>query len=432
MAATKEILPVTLGTGRVRYAQGVEAGPWVFATGHMGQNYRDGLSPEVLDAAVPYRGKPKAQKEAELVFDHIAAVLEEAGSGLKEVVRLDQYYPRPEAVDPYHIVRKKRLTGGVPASTSVLVEQLLLPDAEMDVQCIALRSDGESRVQHFADERFQGHPTSAFSAAVKAGDLVFVPGVVASALPGEPHRNGMAIEALVVEGSLWKGCPIVLETDYCLKRKIEPSLALAGSSLRNIVKAQVYLSHPEDIGPFLHAWGRHFPESPPALSLIMLPDPGFATWNARTEINVVALADDGRTKKQVIDAGVPSALAGAPNAVRAGDLLFLSGLYAVDGAGLVPGARPDPRQPHFGSSIRAQTAAIIESAERICSAAGTSLANMVRIQQFHSRIGDFYESYRVWEERFPGKAFPFSALQASPAMPVPGATLMMDLSVYAP
>jgi enamine deaminase RidA (YjgF/YER057c/UK114 family) len=288
------------------------------------------------------------------------------------------------------------------------------------------------RVEHFSDERFQGHPTSAFSAAVRAGDFVFVPGVVASALPGKPHRNGMAVEAQVVEGSLWKGCPIALETDYCLTRKIEPSLKLAGSSLANIVKAQVYLTHPDDLGPFLHTWNRRFPKDPPALTVIVMPNPAICTYEARTEINVLALTDAAAAKRQTIKADVPAPLAGVPAAVRAGDLLLLSGLYGVDTNGLAAGARIDPRQPHFGSSIRAQTRAIIANAEAICAAAGTSLANVVRIQQFHTDVSDFYQSYLVWDEHLPEMAFPFSAVEAAPEMPVPDATLMMDLWVYAP
>src|SRR5690606_3243757 len=95
-------------------------------------------------------------------------------------------------------------------------------------------------------------------------------------------------------------------------------------------------------------------------------------------------------------------------------------------------ARIDPRQPHFGSTIRAQTRAILANAEKICAAAGTSLANVVRIQQFHASVADFYESYLVWDAHLPGMAFPFSAIEVAPESPVPGATLMMDLWVYAP
>jgi enamine deaminase RidA (YjgF/YER057c/UK114 family) len=421
-----------LGNGNVRYAQGIEAGPWVFATGHMAQNFGHGVCPQVLDRRMPYRGKPRNQKEASLIFDNIEAVLRAGGSALEHIVRLDQYYPRPEAVDPYHTVRRQRLTRSVPASTSILVNKLLLPDAEIDLQCVAIRPGHGLQVEHFADERFQGHPTSAFSAAVRAGDFVFVPGVVASALPGEPHRNGMSTEALVVEGSLWKGCPIALETAYCLRRKIEPSLALAGSSLASIVKAQVYLSHADDVGPFLYTWSQHFPENPPALTVVLVPDPGFATFSARTEINVLALVDGARTRKQIIEADVPTVFEGVPAAVRAGDLLFLSGIFGVDQGGLAKQARIDPRQPHFGSSIRAQTRVILANAEKICAAAGTSLANVVRIQQFHTHLADFYETHLVWQDQLPDQALPFSAVEVAPTMPVPDATVMMDLWAYAP
>jgi enamine deaminase RidA (YjgF/YER057c/UK114 family) len=430
--SVKTLAPVFLGAGKVHYAQGIQAGPWVFATGHMAQNYRDGVCPDVLAAEMPYTGLPKNQKEADLVFDHIESVLSAAGSGLKHVARLDQYYPRPEAVDPYHIVRRRRLTGGVPASTSILVKELLLPNAEMDVQCIAVRPESGLRVEHFSDTRFQGHPSSAFSAAVRAGDFVFVPGVVASALPGEPHRNGMSTEALVVEGSLWKGCPIALEVEFCLKRKIAPSLALAGSSLANVVKAQVYLTHFEDLAPFLFTWNKAFADDPPALTVIFIPEPGFATYSARTEINVIALVDNARTKKQKITADVPTVLAGAPAAVRAGELLFLSGLYGVDANGLAAEARVDPRQPFFGSRIRGQTDAIMTNAKKICAAAGTSLENMVRMQQFHTDISEFYEAHLTCREHLPDQPLPFSAVEVAPKMPVPGSTLMMDLWVYVP
>jgi enamine deaminase RidA (YjgF/YER057c/UK114 family) len=431
-AATKELLPVALGAGKVRYAQGIAAGPWVFATGHMGQNFRDGIAPEVLSSGLPYRGRPKVQKEAELIFDHIGAVLKEGGSGLEHVVRLDQYYPRHEAVDPYHLVRKRRLTGGIAASTSILVSELLLPRAEVDVQCIGIRPGKGLKVEHFNDPLLSGHASSGFSAAVRAGDFVFVPGIVASALPGKPARRVMAVEAVVPEGTLWRGFPIRLETEYVLKTKIEPALALAGASLKSVVKAQAYLTHLDDVGHFLDVWRKHFPTDPPALTIVVCNDPAIGTYEARLEVNVLAVVDGAKIKRQIVKADVPSAFDGVPAAVRCGDLLFLSGLYAIDDDGLIAGAKVDPRQPHFGSTVQAQTQAILAQAEKICAAAGTSLANVVRIQQFHTRIGDFYQSYRAWEEHLPGRAFPFSAIQVAPTMPVPDATLMMDLWVYVP
>ena len=73
------ILPVELGTGRVRFAQGVRAGRWAFATGVMAQDFADGIAAEVLAESTPHAGVPKREKEAARVFENLDAVLQAAG-----------------------------------------------------------------------------------------------------------------------------------------------------------------------------------------------------------------------------------------------------------------------------------------------------------------------------------------------------------------
>lgn len=119
-------------------------------------------------------------------------------------------------------------------------------------------------------------------------------------------------------------------------------------------------------------------------------------------------------------------------AIRAGDLLCISGLMAIDRHGLIPEAELDPRQPYFGSSIQAQMDYILQNAQTICQAAGTSLEQVVRIQQFHTDLREFYPAYQVWQHYLPGRPLPFSAVQVPEPMPVPGCTVLLDLWVYAP
>ena len=114
----------------------------------------------------------------------------------------------------------------------------------------------------------------------------------------------------------------------------------------------------------------------------------------------------------------------------AGDLLFMSGLMAIDRDGLVAHARLDPRQPHFSPGIEAQAECIVDNVARLCEAAGTSLANVVRVQQFHTDIGEFYPAYKAWERRLNGPV-PFSAVEV-PMLPVPGARVLMDVWAYVP
>ena len=73
---------------------------------------------------------------------------------------------------------------------------------------------------------------------------------------------------------------------------------------------------------------------------------------------------------------------------------------------------------------------IIDNAERLCEAAGTSIANVVRVQQFHTDIGEFYPVYKVWERQLGGAPLPFTAVEVP--LPMPGATILMDIWVYAP
>jgi enamine deaminase RidA (YjgF/YER057c/UK114 family) len=194
------------------------------------------------------------------------------------------------------------------------------------------------------------------------------------------------------------------------------------------VKAQVYLRDQDDIPGFRQAWAKHFPVEP-ATTIIATETPGFIMPELRIEINTIALAKDGRTSREVI-APVPPLFTGATTAVRAGDLLFISGLMAVRNGALVASAQTDPAQPFFAIPVKHELNEIIAQAETICRAAGTSLANTVRIQQFHSDLADLAPTLDVWSAAT-GTALPLSAVEV-PWLPVPGARLEVDLWVYVP
>jgi enamine deaminase RidA (YjgF/YER057c/UK114 family) len=147
---------------------------------------------------------------------------------------------------------------------------------------------------------------------------------------------------------------------------------------------------------------------------------------------VLALKDNGLTCKQVIAGDLFTGYAGVPGAVRAGDLLFLSGLMAVDAHGLVAAAQPDPGQPYLMSSIKAQMRAMLARAQEICARAGTSLANVVRIQHFHTDLAELLPALEAWQEVLPDMPLPFTAVGVPRHMPAPGVSALLDLWVYAP
>ena len=222
---------------------------------------------------------------------------------------------------------------------------------------------------------------------------------------------------------------ILLETDFIVQKKLKPTLEAVNAGLDTVVKAQIYLRDQEDVPGFRQAWAKHFPVEP-ATTIIATETPGFIQSELRIEINTIALAKDGATKKQAITP-VPPLFSGATTAIRAGDLLFISGLMAVRDGALVPGAKSDPTQPFFAIPAKAELKEILAQAEAICAAAGTSLSNAVRIQQFHSDLADLPATLEVWSEAMDGAPLPLSPVEV-PWLPVPGARLEVDLWVYCP
>src|SRR5215475_6148441 len=150
--AVEPLLPVELGPGKVRFAQGVKAGRWVFATGLMAQDFVNGIAPDVLAERAPHGGLPKREKEAQRIFDNLDAVLRAAGTDHASLVRTDQYYTTVKAVPPYQQVRREFLRGRIPPSTSIAVQKLLLPGADMDIQALAIIPGPGFEVTHHRHE----------------------------------------------------------------------------------------------------------------------------------------------------------------------------------------------------------------------------------------------------------------------------------------
>jgi enamine deaminase RidA (YjgF/YER057c/UK114 family) len=426
------LLPVELGAGKVKFAQGMKAGSWVFATGVMAQDFKTGIAADVLSERAPHAGLPKREKEAQRIFENIDAVLRAAGTDRTNLVRTDQYYTTVKAVPPYQQTRRQFLAGRIPPSTSIAQQALLLPGADMNIQALGIIPKPGFEVTHLKHEALAGRPTSGYSPALTVGDFVFIPGITSLAIGDEPRRNGVAAAALMTEGTQWAGQPIKLETEFIITKRMVQSLALAGVTPDDVVHAQVYLTDPGDYSAFNEVWTRHFSKSPPTLDIIPCIPHGLAPYDGKIEINVLALRPGGATRRQTIDAGVPTAFRNQPQATRVGDLLFMSGLMAFDGQGFAPSAAADPRQPQFSSSPELQAEFIIGNIEKLCAAAGTPLSNVVRVLQFHTDIREFYPVYKVWERKLGGRPVPFSAVEVPAPLPIPGASLLIEAWAYAP
>jgi enamine deaminase RidA (YjgF/YER057c/UK114 family) len=413
------------GAGTIHHAPVVKAGNWVFGTGLRAVDESGAIAAQVLRAGRPLDAPPKAEREARFIFERMRRQLAEAGSDMSRVVRLDQYYPDWRSVDPYHCARKVALAGKVAPSTSILVGGLLNLDAAMDIQVMAATTASGMAVQPVSSSTVGAPKESGYAPCLRAGDLIFVAGQLARDQTGD-----IAPQAMVPATQLWKGTRIKLETDYLVRQRLQPALEAAGSKLDLVLKAQVYLSHEEDLPGFWQVWHDAFGGRVPPTTVVPVQHPGFGTLDARLEVNVVAAHADAAHRVHDVECDVELPGSGMLPARRLDDLLFVAGLMALDADGLVSRAQVDTMAPYFHDSAREQMADILAKAGKIFAAAGADLSNVVRALHFHRDLRSFPSVYAEWRRLIGDVGLPFSAIQVNPSLFVPGADLIVDLTGY--
>ena len=427
MSDVTPIAPVRLGRSGITYAQGVRAGSWLFFTGHEATDFERGLASSVVGKpGLPLGGAPRYRREGDFLFRRFADLLSENGSDLRNIVRVDQFYPNAECVNPYQRARKAVLGAYVPPSTSVLMEELLAQGAGINVSMVAVSSSGPWTPKA-ADP--QGVPVpqhSGFVASLIYGDYVFVAGQ----MPNNEAMTGLHQKAYRPPSAIWNGTDIRLQTEFLITDRLRPALEAGGSSLLNSVAAHVYLTDGTDLPEFVDVWQAHFAKSPCALTIV--PTKGLALREAKVEINILGLRDAGGTKKQIIEHRPSKSMRLGPAAVRAGDLLCLSGLYAADESGAIPSVRESSGFRHLGVPSQEQIHAILTAAGEICTVAGTSLANLVRAQHFVSDFGSLFPALYSWREFFGDAPVPFGAVRFPGPPSVPACDIILDLWAYCP
>jgi enamine deaminase RidA (YjgF/YER057c/UK114 family) len=314
----------------------------------------------------------------------------------------------------------------VPPSTSVLMQELLVGGANMDVSMIAVLPGGGREPRPAQPEGVPVPQHSGFIASLISGDYVFVAGQ----MPNNEEMTGLAKPAYRPPNAVWNGTDIRLQTEFLISSRLKPALEAGGSSLANAIKAQVYLTSIDDLPEFLDVWNSHFGDNPCALTVVATK--GLALLESIIEINIFGLRNGAATKKQIVEHKASEHMRLGPAAVRAGDLLCLSALYAADADGAITPARDAAGLRYFGAPAQHEMRAILAAADAICRAGGASLANLLRANHFVSDLDLVYPALRIWQQQRPGLPLPFGAVRTPTPMPIPGCDIIADMWVYAP
>lgn len=115
--------------------QAVVVGNMVFLRGQVGQNLDTAESVGIGDVSA----------QTEQAMQNIATLLDEAGSGLHDIVKVVVYLVDPRYREPVYQVMGRWLKGVFPVSTGVVVSALARPDWLVEIDVTAVMSkEGES------------------------------------------------------------------------------------------------------------------------------------------------------------------------------------------------------------------------------------------------------------------------------------------------
>lgn len=397
----------------------IRYGDYLFVSGQMATDW---VAARPADTRLPHAGD-ETRAEVRRVFANLERIVSAAGMSLDELARVDNYYGHRAVANGHFAARDEFYPGtpeSKPASTAVGTDAYPAEGSTYAIDAIGLRGE---RHGIFTD----AVPTSParLPMGVRCGPFAFLSGRMAS-----DYRAGLAPEALTTAEWMWMGSPIRAETEYILGMYRE-ILASDGLSLSDVVKTEVFLRDPVDITQLDEVWAEWFPEDPPARSLFTIDD--LAIPAARIEINVIALDPKaGLVRRTIAADDVPAPLFHEPHAVQAGPLLFLSTCLAHDEQGLAPAARPRPGFPHIGAPGRLETELILDRVDRVCTAAGSSLGHVAKVQTHLRDLAQLDAVNEVFKRAFPDSppAWNVVGMQAPPV--IADAAVMCDVIAIVP
>jgi len=235
-------------------------------------------------------------------------------------------------------------------------------------------------------------PLANYSEATRADGMVFAAGQLAS-----DFKTGVPPEARKHPSFPYYGSDIKLQSRFVLQN-LAKTFAAAGSSLDQVVKAQVFLTDLNDFAAFDEVWREFFKVPPPRTTV---GTTGLLIKDTLIEIDLIGYAPSAALRHDVVTSANPKPLANYSEAIRVGDLVFAAGQLASDfKTGIAPEARRHPSFPYYGSDIALQTEYILKNLKNTFEAAGSSLDHVVKAQVFLTDLNDFAGFDEVWRRHF--------------------------------
>ena len=122
-----EVVHPPVGTYSHAVRVGTADGTWIYVSGQV-----------ALDAEGTLVGPGDMQAQTRQVFENLRAVLEAHGATFADVVKIGTYLTTLDDLAGMREVRSEYLTSEPPASTAVQVAALVVPDALIEIDLVAV------------------------------------------------------------------------------------------------------------------------------------------------------------------------------------------------------------------------------------------------------------------------------------------------------
>jgi reactive intermediate/imine deaminase len=258
------------------YSEAMRVGDLVFAAGQLASDFKTGVpSATQRGDNFPFYGSD-IQLQTEFVLENLKKTFESAGSSLDHVVKaqvfltnLNDFAGFDQVWKRYFKIPPPRTTVG---TTGLLVRETLV---EIDLIGYVPRSG----LKHEVIKSGAPRPIANYSEAFTLGDFVFAAGQIAS-----DYKTGVPAEARKHPNFPYYGSDIKLQTTYILNN-LKQTFEAAGSSLNNVVKAQVFMTDLRNFAAFDEVWKELFKVPPPRTTV---GTSGLLVKDALVEIDLIA------------------------------------------------------------------------------------------------------------------------------------------------
>jgi enamine deaminase RidA (YjgF/YER057c/UK114 family) len=265
-----------------RLPMGIHAGDFVFLSGRMATDYKDGLAAEARTPSWIWMGSPiKAQTR--YVLNVQGAILEAGGLSLGDVVKSEVFLLSAQDITGLDEVWQECFPENPPARSIFIVDGMALEGGVVEINHIA-RVPGSRLERRTIETRRAPAPIFYEPQAVRVGPLLFLSTQLAH------DATGLAQDARPNPEFPHLGSPGRLEAQAIL-RNVAAVCEAAGGSLADVAKVQTCMSDPGQFDAVNEAWKRAFPADPPAWNVVSAKAP-LPIAGATLMCDVIACLDE--------------------------------------------------------------------------------------------------------------------------------------------